>query len=136
MLEKNSKIVCVRNHTMIQKIRNKKSEIRNWHFFVVRSPHKMWHFNKLCLQHFLRMMSKMWENDGYWWFVKMLNCASKTFETLEFSGRIELFFSDNQHLVFFKTGLLELDFKEFHASAVYATPKFRHKIRNSRKSVD
>ena len=41
-----------------------KSEERNWHFFVIRSPHKMWILNKPCLQHFLRMMQKMMDIDS------------------------------------------------------------------------
>ena len=88
------------------------------------------------LQHFLKMMSNFVENDGYACFTKMLGFASKSFKTVELTSRIDLLFSDNQHLVFWKTVSSELGLKAFSASLFYATPKFRCKIHDSGKSVE
>ena len=71
-----------------------------WSLLWEKSPQKYWHLHKPSLQHFLKMMSKIRENDGYWCFAKMLNFGSKTFKMLEFTLRIDLLFSDSQHFVF------------------------------------
>ena len=65
-----------------------------------KSPQKYWHIHKPSLQHFFKMMSKMWENDGYWCFTKMLSFVRKRLKMLEFTQRIDLLFSDNLHFAF------------------------------------
>ena len=99
--KKLEKCLCLKpfNATKKKKIGTKKWEAE-LAFFVIRSPHNMWHFNKPCLQHFLRMMSKMWENDGYWCFVKMLSFVSKRFKMLEFTHRMDILFTGSQNFVF------------------------------------
>ena len=66
----------------------------------------------------------------------MLNFGSKIFKMLEFSPGIDLLLSESQHFWFSKNAFSELDLKQFSACAVYRTPKFWHKIQDSKKSVD
>ena len=97
----------------------------------------MQHFYKrFFLQHFLKMMSNFVENDGCACFTKNAVFASKSFKIVESTPRIDLLFSDNHHFVFWKTAFSELDFKGFTVCVFYRTPKFRHKIQDSEKSVD
>ena len=78
----------------------------------------------------------MWKNDGHSCCAKMLNFGSKTFKMLEFTSGIDLLLRDSQHFWFLKNAFSELDLKQFSACAVYRTPKFWHKIQDSKKSVD
>ena len=88
---------------------------------------------RFFLQQFLKLMSKIRKNDGYWWFTRILNFVSKTFRMAAFTFSSDLLFGYHQHLQFSTNAFTESG-REKTVNLVFIVPQnFGTKIKIQKK---
>ena len=129
---KDIRLVCVfKRITLSGYLETKKWRTNISIFFVI---HRMvFFYPTFFLQQFLKLMSKIRKNDGYWCFTRILTFVSKIFRMAAFTFSSDLLFGYHQHLQFSTNAFIESG-REKTVNLVFIVPQnFGTKIKIQKK---